>query len=191
MVGGETDDLAPAVADPGIEQSTVGCDITGTGEGREPVLEDHDIVIRGRDLAGVGGGGRAQRAGVGRRVVDPGLPMTGDAHPLAGERVIPHLGTRDHRRQVPLIDENPFRIGSLVEVDDLAAVRHAGGRAGDLAVVGPGGGGRHCSPGGTVRLWRLTCWRCSGWQLTSSCGLSATSSMPKRPRRSQQLSTRN
>ena len=109
VVGGEAHHLAAPVARSGVEQPTTGCCVTDAGEGREPVLEDHHIVVRGGDLALVARRGRAQRAGVRRRVVGAGLPVAGDAHPFPEQRVVPDLRPGDHRWQGPADRGEPLR----------------------------------------------------------------------------------
>ena len=131
VVGGEAHHLAATVAVPGVEQAAAGCHGAVAGKGRETVLENHDIVIGGGDLALVRRCGGAQRAGVGGRVVGAGLSVSGDADPLAQQCVVPHLGTGKHRRQIPRIVENPDGIRCFVEVDELAAIGHAGGDPGE------------------------------------------------------------
>src|SRR5690606_37001608 len=57
-------------------------------QGREPVLEDHDLVGAGRDLCRLPAGpGWAEGAVIGWRFVGPILPVGGRDHPLLQERV--------------------------------------------------------------------------------------------------------
>ena len=111
VVGGEADHLAAPGADAGVEEAAARGGCAGARERREAVLEDHHIVVRGGDLARVRRRGRAQRAGIGRRVIDPGLPVAGDAHPLTQQHVEPHLRSRDDRGQVALIHPHAVCIG--------------------------------------------------------------------------------
>jgi hypothetical protein len=92
VVAREADDLAasetrsPLV---GLGQLCRGVD--PGGEGGKAVLEDHDVVVLGRDLGLATAAGRAQRALVGRRKMGSPLPMGGDGHPLVQQCVVPDL----------------------------------------------------------------------------------------------------
>jgi hypothetical protein len=129
VVAGEADDLAPA--EPGTQLCQRrprggGRHVLrdGGGQGREAVLEDDDLVVGFRDLGLPAGSRRAQRALVGRREEGAGLPVGGDHDPLPQQRVVPHLGERADRREVPRIDGVARgRLG--VEVEDLASVGEA------------------------------------------------------------------
>ena len=142
MLRGEADNLASPIAG-ALDQrqrASPGPGIRGgrrVPQHREPVLEDHNVIVRRRDLRAAARPGRAQRALVSWRQDRAAPAPCREHHPLAQQRIPAQPSRRadalagrssvtwhDHRRQVPAVAEpRPAQAGFFIEVDDLAAVR--------------------------------------------------------------------
>ena len=128
VVAGEADHLAAAVTRRGHEAGTGAAHrrryrICGTGQAREPILENDDVVVGRGHLAGQAGRTWTQRALVGRRLVGAVLAQRGDDHPLPRRPVEPQLRlVRGTRRQRPAIFDRRRTVPGQREEQQVTAV---------------------------------------------------------------------
>ena len=134
VVIGEADDFAAPRA--GLDQSgglllgvagaqQVRGDRLVAAEGGEAVLEDGDVVLGLRDLAGALRGGGAQRALVAAGQMGAVLPSRGDGHPLLEEGVEAHLVAAFGPGDLPGVLDGPLA-RLVVEEEDVPPVGEMG-----------------------------------------------------------------